>query len=134
MLRTVELDALDSVREVRQRRLPRHWNGPKTIPRVGQLQVRPEEGQLSFGGLVLSWHVSHHGSSEVRRVSSKQSPRDDTAMAIKQCKDAGIKVYMVTGDHPSTAAAIGRQIGLIGQPEQVYLSAISLYVLLLDWL
>ncbi|VDM29527.1 unnamed protein product [Toxocara canis] len=24
-------------------------------------------------------------------------PRDDAAMAIKQCKDAGVKVYMITG-------------------------------------
>uniref|UniRef100_A0A915CEZ2 Myosin tail domain-containing protein n=1 Tax=Parascaris univalens TaxID=6257 RepID=A0A915CEZ2_PARUN len=41
-------------------------------------------------------------------------PRDDAAAAIKQCKDAGVKVYMITGDHPSTAVAIARQIGLIG--------------------
>jgi sodium/potassium-transporting ATPase subunit alpha len=42
-------------------------------------------------------------------------PRPDTAQAIAQCKSAGIKVFMVTGDHPSTAAAIARQIGLIGE-------------------
>jgi len=41
-------------------------------------------------------------------------PRPDTAKAIADCKSAGIKVFMVTGDHPSTAAAIARQIGLIG--------------------
>uniref|UniRef100_A0A914WB99 Cation-transporting P-type ATPase N-terminal domain-containing protein n=1 Tax=Plectus sambesii TaxID=2011161 RepID=A0A914WB99_9BILA len=46
-------------------------------------------------------------------------PRDDTAQAIQDCRQAGVKVFMVTGDHPTTAAAIARQIGLIGHAEKV---------------
>jgi sodium/potassium-transporting ATPase subunit alpha len=39
-------------------------------------------------------------------------PRPDVPEAIAKCRDAGIKVIMVTGDHPLTAAAIAREIGL----------------------
>jgi magnesium-transporting ATPase (P-type) len=35
------------------------------------------------------------------------------AAALQQCRDASIKVIMVTGDHPHTATAIARQIGLV---------------------
>ncbi len=40
--------------------------------------------------------------------------RDDVREAIETCKDkAGVRVIIVTGDTPGTAAEIGRQIGLI---------------------
>ncbi|VVB84934.1 Copper-exporting P-type ATPase B [uncultured archaeon] len=39
-------------------------------------------------------------------------PRKEVKGEIQKCKDAGIKVIMITGDHPSTAAAIGKQLGL----------------------
>ncbi len=40
-------------------------------------------------------------------------PRSEVPQALRKCRDAGIKVIMVTGDHPSTAAAIAREIGLV---------------------
>ncbi len=36
--------------------------------------------------------------------------------ALQACRDAGIRVAMITGDHPATAAAIAKQVGLsLGQ-------------------
>ncbi|MEK0307274.1 cation-translocating P-type ATPase [Bifidobacterium favimelis] len=39
-------------------------------------------------------------------------PRPGVREAIAQCSKAGIRVVMITGDHPVTAAAIGRRLGL----------------------
>ncbi|MEH6717692.1 MAG: cation-transporting P-type ATPase [Aurantimonas endophytica] len=39
-------------------------------------------------------------------------PRPEAIAAVAQCRQAGIRVKMITGDHAGTAAAIGRQIGL----------------------
>lgn len=44
-------------------------------------------------------------------------PRDDVPQAIELCKTAGIRVFMVTGDHPFTAEAIARQIGIIDEKD-----------------
>ena len=38
--------------------------------------------------------------------------RKEVPQAIAECKTAGVKVVMITGDHPSTARSIARQIGL----------------------
>lgn len=45
-------------------------------------------------------------------------PREEAIEAIKICKDAGITVKMITGDHADTAKAIGKEMG-IGDGEKV---------------
>lgn len=46
-------------------------------------------------------------------VGLDDPPRPEVPAAIARCQEAGIKVIMVTGDHPQTALAIARQIGLV---------------------
>lgn len=43
-------------------------------------------------------------------------PRPEVPNAIRQCREAGIKVTMVTGDYGLTAQAIAQQIGLLDPP------------------
>jgi P-type Ca2+ transporter type 2C len=46
-------------------------------------------------------------------------PRTDVAAAIAECRTAGIRILMLTGDHPATARAIARQVGLSERPEVI---------------
>ncbi|KAJ9656457.1 P-type ATPase [Neophaeococcomyces mojaviensis] len=40
-------------------------------------------------------------------------PRPESRGAVKRCHRAGIGVHMLTGDHPGTALAIAKQIGIV---------------------
>ena len=45
-------------------------------------------------------------------------PRDEAGEAIAEARRAGIRVMMITGDHPVTAAKIGADLGIIGEGEK----------------
>ncbi len=46
-------------------------------------------------------------------LALEDPPRPHAAAAVEACRHAGMKVAMVTGDHPATAAAIAREVGLL---------------------
>ncbi len=46
-------------------------------------------------------------------------PRPEVPAAIAECRGAGVRVIMMTGDHPATARAIARQVGLSERAEVI---------------
>ncbi len=53
---------------------------------------------LEWLGLVLLW----------------DPPRREVPEAVRRCAEAGIRVLMVTGDHPATALTVARTVGIAG--------------------
>lgn len=55
-------------------------------------------------------------------------PRLEVVQAIKECKEVGVWVKMITGDHALTASAVAREIGLTctgNEPEAITAVQIS---------
>ena len=50
-------------------------------------------------------------------------PRDEAAAAVTTCKTAGIIPVMITGDHPATALAIAKRLGIAERKEQMITGA-----------
>lgn len=65
----------------------------------------------------LGGDLHHHvaGLTCVGLIGIMDPPRPEARQAIALCKQAGISVKMITGDHRETAAAIARELGLSGK-------------------
>lgn len=49
-------------------------------------------------------------------VALADPPRPEVPAALAECRRAGVRVIMMTGDHPATAHAIAQQVGLSDRP------------------
>jgi sodium/potassium-transporting ATPase subunit alpha len=53
-------------------------------------------------------------------VSLNDPPRPKVDISVDKCRQAGIKVIMVTGDQPPTAAAIAEKVNIIKHPDREF--------------
>jgi Ca2+-transporting ATPase len=70
--------------------------GYRRLPAASKLEKNELEQNLVFVGI----------------VGFIDPPRKEVKGAIRRCQEAGIKVVMITGDHPETARAIAAQVGI----------------------
>ena len=52
-------------------------------------------------------------------VAITDPPRSEVIAALQECREAGVRTVMMTGDHPSTASSVARWIGLDVTPAQM---------------
>ena len=69
-----------------------------------RLERMPEEGQLED---------IETGMTLLGLVGLIDPPRAEAAEAVALCRTAGIRVVMITGDHPATARAIATRLGIV---------------------
>ena len=90
-----------------------YWHGQaRAIAARGQRvlaiaakRTRPDHRTLLFDDV-------EHGLTLLGLVGLIDPPREEAVAAVADCRAAGIRVKMITGDHAGTAAAIARQLGL----------------------
>ncbi len=85
----------------------------------GQMQQMASQGQrvlaIACKPVQATQSLNFSDASELTLlglVGMIDPPRDSVIGSIRACNDAGINVKMITGDHATTAVAIGHQLGL----------------------
>ncbi len=92
---------------------PEYWTSmAEAIAAQGQRVLAFAARPVAHDDTVLD-HGGVDGSlTLLGMVGMIDPPRAESIAAVAECRQAGIRVKMITGDHAKTALAIGRQVGL----------------------
>ncbi|HZW25864.1 MAG TPA: cation-transporting P-type ATPase [Gallionella sp.] len=79
---------------------------------LGQRVLALAMKAVDSGQRELSFADMQGGCTLLGMVGISDPPREEAIAAVRDCKAAGIRVKMITGDHADTARAIAAQIGI----------------------
>ena len=136
------VDEVMAVAEVAPLTPPRRGEAPdiaeyKALPPLGELEgavhLRMASQALRVLAIaykyidelpsVINAGTIEHGLTFVGLVGMIDPPREEARLAVEQCRRAGIKPVMITGDHKLTASAIATQLGIMNDGDRVLTGA-----------
>ena len=96
------------------------WHGEiESLAADGQRVIALARRIMPEGSREISPAVVGNGLTLLGLLGLIDPPRPEAVTAVAECKAAGIRVKMITGDHAATARAIARQLGFDEDPKTV---------------
>jgi sodium/potassium-transporting ATPase subunit alpha len=80
--------------------------------------LNPKQSAADYESVEGSFPM--HDLTLVGVVSLNDPPRPKVDLSVQKCRSAGIKVIMVTGDQPPTAAAIAHKVNILKHPKREF--------------
>lgn len=94
-------------------------NRAKEVSLSSEKWAEKGERVLAFAGKIIptlplesEWGDLENGLDYFGKTGMIDPPRETVKVSIRECKTAGIKPVMITGDHPATAKAIADEVGI----------------------
>lgn len=89
------------------------YRDEKDFPKMGELKDSEDRSSEAFRFFVDQQNVKSVESEMifVGYIAISDPVRAEVPEAVRKCREAGINVFMITGDKKETAEAIGKQIG-----------------------
>jgi sodium/potassium-transporting ATPase subunit alpha len=91
--------------------------------RVLALACKPVDGEGQWDDAELEAEVLGAGYELVALVAMRDPPRPEVPAAVARCREAGIRIIVISGDHPLTVEAIAREVGIVGDGAAVITGA-----------